>query len=136
MSSQIKIRVKCPECDESLMNSRVIIDDIPSIGLEAKILDKLGHIYLSQIYCSYNKEFIGVDNVGGAIVEISCPSCHKAFPVMGLCECKAPVVGFNMEIGGIIKVCTRNGCKKHSLEFEDANAAFSLFKDQDHSGLS
>ena len=135
MNSQIKINVKCPKCDESLMNSQFIIDDLPSIDLQAKILDKVGHLYLSQIYGSYTKEFVGVDNINGAIVEISCPKCYNAFPVQGICECKAPIVGFTMKIGGIIKVCTRNGCKKHSLEFEDANAAFGLFKSQDSSGL-
>ena len=135
MADHIKVSVKCPECDKSLMNSQFIIDDLPSIDLKAKIQDKTGHLYLSQIYGSYNKEFVGIENIDGALVEISCPNCNRPFPEHGVCDCQAPIVGFNMKIGGTIKVCTRNGCKKHSLEFEDVDSAFALFQSQDSSGL-
>jgi len=132
---QIKILVKCPICGESIMQDEPEIDQLPNIHFLAKIQDKLGHLYLSQIYGSYNKIFDGVDNVHDSIVECSCPRCFEPFPIRGECECKAPIVLLGLQVGGSIKVCSRNGCKHHSLEFEDANSAFTLFKSQDRTGL-
>jgi len=45
------------------------------------------------------------------------------------------VIGLYLKVGGIIKVCTRNGCSHHSLEFEDSQDALNLFRSQDPSGL-
>ncbi|MFH1951993.1 MAG: hypothetical protein ABIL06_10305 [Pseudomonadota bacterium] len=119
MTEQPNVSVKCPICNKSLMNFEVQVDNLPSIQLEAKILDKLGHIYLSQVYGSYNKEFRNVDDIEGSIAAFSCPSCYSPFPVRGICDCKAPLINLELEIGGTVKICTRTGCKMHSLEFED-----------------
>jgi hypothetical protein len=135
MVSQIKILVKCPNCNKSLMHPELRVDDLPAIDLQAKVHDKMGHIYLSQIYGSYNKSFENVDDVPGSVVEVSCPLCNSPFPVHATCECKAPMIGFSLQLGGTIKICTRNGCKNHSLEFVDANHAFSLFQSQDESRM-
>ncbi len=58
MTGSIKILVKCPACGKSLMNPDVRLDDLPSIDLETKIEKKSGHIYLSQVYGSYNKNLM------------------------------------------------------------------------------
>lgn len=118
------------------MNSSVQLDAEDSIQLQAKVLDKLGHIYLSQLYGSYEKSFDTVEDIEGSVAEFSCPHCHHAFPVFGACKCKAPIIGFALEIGGTIKICTRNGCKQHSLEFENVDDAFFLFRSQDDTHLS
>ncbi len=136
MGASVKIQVKCPVCNESLMNSGVRIDDLPSIELEAKVEDKAGHIYLSQIYGSYSKAFENVDDIKGAVAEVSCPHCHRALPQKGTCACKAPIVSLALHIGGIVKFCARNACQKHSLEFEDVDTAFRLFQSQDDSFLA
>jgi len=128
MTEQPNISVKCPICNKSLMNFEVKVDNLPSIQLEAKILDKLGHIYLSQVYGSYNKEFRNVDDIEGSIAVFSCPSCYAPFPVRGICDCKAPLINLELELGGMVKICTRNGCKMHSLEFENLHHAFLLFQ--------
>lgn len=135
MAGPLRILVKCPNCGKSLMNPGHEVDKLPSVDLKAKVGSKVGHIYLSQIYGSYNKDFEDVDDISGSVAEVSCSKCHNPFPVHRICECKAPMVGFNLELGGIIKICTRNGCKEHSLEFVDASHAFSLFQSQDESGL-
>jgi hypothetical protein len=135
MSHQIKIPVKCPGCHESLLNKDILVDDLPAIELEAKIADKVGKIFLSQIYGSFSKKFEDVDDVIGSVAIFSCPGCHQPFPVIQNCECRAPLVGMQLEVGGVIKICSRNGCKRHSLEFEDVNDAFMLLMKNDQTGL-
>jgi hypothetical protein len=117
------------------MNDSVLIDKLPAIELEAKLGQKLGKIFLSQIYGSYHKKFEGVDDIVGSIALFSCPNCHQPLPVIQNCDCRAPQVGMQLEVGGIIKICSRNACKKHSLEFEDVNDAFMLLMKSDQTGL-
>ena len=135
MSHMLNIKVKCPNCKKSLMNPQFPVDDLPSIHVQVKIGNKIGRIYLSQVYGSYNKHFENVDDIPDSIAEFSCLECQKPFPAYEKCGCKATMIGFSLIGGGTIKICTRNGCKKHSLEFVNANDAFSLFKDQDQTGL-
>ena len=136
MVGQIKILVKCPICNESLMNSERRIDDLPSIDLKAKVGNNFGHIYLSQIYGSYNKVFENVDDLKDSLTEFSCSHCNSVFPAKETCDCKADIISLALQIGGTIKFCTRNGCKKHSLEFENAEDAFRLFQIQDETSLA
>ena len=135
MTNQIQIPVKCPECQKSLMNKKVLIDDLPAIELETKLGEKIGKVYLSQIYGSYNKKSVNVDDVVGSVAVFSCPHCHQPFPVIQLCDCRAPLIGIQLEVGGMIKICSRNGCKRHALEFEDVNDAFVLLMRGDDTGL-
>jgi hypothetical protein len=101
-----------------------------------KIGNQIGHLYLSQVYGSYEKIFENVENTPDAIVECSCPHCYRPFPVHQTCSsCSAAVIGMDLKVGGIIKVCSRNGCKHHSLEFQDSQDALALFRSQDISGL-
>ncbi|MBF0203096.1 MAG: hypothetical protein HQK67_02025 [Desulfamplus sp.] len=131
--SQIKIEVSCPSCRKSLMNSAVQIDDFPSIEISAKISGKAGQLYLSQIYGSYQKKFVGVEDIKDTVVDCSCPQCHKPFPIHKVCDCNAPVTTLNLDIGGRISFCTRNGCQYHSVEFENLDDAYLLFKKQNPS---
>jgi len=133
MAHQIEVSVKCPNCGKSLMNPSVQVDNLPSIELEAVIENKKGRIYLSQIYGSYNKIFEGVDDILDAVVQCACPSCHELLPIVKSCTCKAPAASVNLELGGSVNFCTRNGCKGHSLEFENPDDAFKLFLDRDES---
>ncbi len=128
MIGRIRIEVKCPNCFKSLMNPDVPVDDLPSVDIKAKVGDKIGHIFLSTLYGSYQKLFEDVEDMTDSIVECSCPHCFTPFPFFLNCDCKAPIVGVNLIIGGVIKFCTRNGCQRHSLEFEDSDSAFMLFQ--------
>jgi hypothetical protein len=135
MSHEIRVKANCPNCNSSLMEPGVQVDALDSILFLAKVGNSRGNLYLSQIYGSYNKIFKQVEDITGSIVECSCPRCSTPFPVVGTCECKAPIIALDLKDGGNIKVCTRNGCKKHSLEFENSDDAFSLFQSQDKAGL-
>ncbi|MFZ7126892.1 MAG: hypothetical protein ACOWWM_12135 [Desulfobacterales bacterium] len=118
------------------MQPKVQVDQLDSIQFLVKIRDRIGNLYLSQVYGSYNKIFEGVEDNPGDIVQCSCPRCHQPFPVLHSCSsCTAPIIGLDLEGGGIIKVCSRNGCKQHSLEFENIDEALNLFHNQDESGL-
>ena len=135
MTQQIHIPVKCPNCQVSLLTEKVKIDDLPAIGLEAKLGKNIGMIYLSQVYGSYRKKFENVEDQVGSVTVFSCPHCHEPLPVVQICECKAPMVGMQLKVGGMIKICSRNGCQRHSLEFEDVNDAMTLLLQQDETGL-
>ncbi|MBF0232230.1 MAG: hypothetical protein HQK62_09590 [Desulfamplus sp.] len=130
MMSQINVKVNCPSCQKSLINPEVKIDDLPSIEISAKISGKSGRVYLSQVYGSYQKIFVGVEDIPDTVVDCACPQCRKPFPVQKVCSCNAPVSTLNLEIGGRINFCTRNGCKHHSVEFENIDDAYLLFQQQ------
>lgn len=136
MAHGIHIHVQCPHCGVSLMTPKPQIDHLDSIQFLVKIGSRIGNLYLSQVYGSYEKLFENVDNVPDAVVECSCPHCFRPFPVHQTCgSCNAPIIGLDLKVGGIIKVCSRNGCRHHSLEFEDSKDALELFRSQDPSGL-
>ena len=136
MALNIHIQVRCPHCGTSLMTGDPKIDQLDSIKFLVKISNRIGHLYLSQVYGSYEKIFENVDDIPEAVVECSCPQCYRPFPVHHACvDCQAAVIGLDLKVGGVIKVCTRNGCKHHSLEFQDSQDALDLFRSQDISGL-
>jgi hypothetical protein len=136
MDPGIHIHVQCPHCGVSLMTPKPQIDHLDSIQFLVKIGSRIGHLYLSQVYGSYAKIFENVENLPEVVVECSCPHCFRPFPVHQTCaSCNAPIIGLDLKVGGVIKVCSRNGCKHHSLEFEDSQDAFNLFRSQDPSGL-
>ena len=109
------------------------MDGLPSIRLRARVGRESGHVYLSQVYGSYDKKFRKVRDVDGAVAEFACPYCDTPFPEHRMCECGAPMVALALKEGGIIKICTRNGCENHALEFVDAQDAFLLFQSQEES---
>jgi hypothetical protein len=136
MAHGLHIQVKCPHCGKSLMTPEPKIDQLESIQFLAKIGNRIGHIFLSQVYGSYEKIFENIEDLPDAVVECSCPHCYRPFPVHHACgSCSAAVIALDLKVGGIIKVCTRNGCPHHSLEFEDSQDALNLFRSQDPSGL-
>ena len=136
MAHGLHIHVKCPHCGKSLMTPEPKVDHLDSIHFLVKIGNRIGHLYLSQLYGSYEKIFENVEDLPDAVVECSCPHCYRPFPVHQACgSCSAAVIGLDLKVGGIIKVCTRNGCAHHSLEFEDSQDALNLFRSQDPSGL-
>ncbi|MBF0303154.1 MAG: hypothetical protein HQK73_08945 [Desulfamplus sp.] len=134
MNSQIKVEVNCPSCQKSLMIQGVKIDDLPAIEISAKISGKSGKVYLSQIYGSYQKKFVNVEDIPDTVVDCFCPKCQQPFPIKKVCSsCNAPVATLNLDIGGKINFCTRNGCPHHSVEFENLDSAFILFQKQNPS---
>lgn len=123
----IQVNVKCPYCKESLMDNEHMIDGKPSIKVSIQSGKKLGDLYLSSLYGSY--EIISeIDFTEGEIYIFSCPHCNSVLTSKNLCEkCNAPIVAFEFIRGSRILICSRRGCKKHSIEFEDLEKEISAF---------
>jgi ssDNA-binding Zn-finger/Zn-ribbon topoisomerase 1 len=105
------------------------IDGHPAIGLRMDVRGKKGWLRLSPVYGSYKVESefpIAKD----ALVRMSCPHCQTALRSSTECEiCGASMVPMLLEEGGKVFICSRKGCKKHFLEFEDVNKALTKFYD-------
>jgi ssDNA-binding Zn-finger/Zn-ribbon topoisomerase 1 len=129
MASQVALKVKCPVCRKSLMDKAHQIDGHSAIGLRVDVRGKKGWLRLSPVYGSYKVESefpIAQD----ALVKISCPHCQAALKSSNQCEvCGAPMAPLMLEEGGKMFICSRRGCKKHFLEFEDINGALAKFHD-------
>jgi Zn finger protein HypA/HybF involved in hydrogenase expression len=123
MFNFVSLNVKCPLCDELLMDEEYLVDNEPSIKLGIKIAGKEGTIRLSSIYGSYN--FIcDVDTPQDAVAEFTCPKCKKVINSDMLCQlCNAPMLNLYLDMGGKLGLCSRKGCKNHLVEFEDLSTA-------------
>ena len=130
MLSLVSMRVKCPLCGRSLMDEAHKLDNEPAISLRFHLEGKEGWIRLSSVYGSFlvESEF-PIPN--GGLVEFLCPGCQQQLKSTVSCEvCLAPMVPLSLEEGGRLFICTRRGCRKHFLEFEDAVVALSRFYDR------
>ena len=122
---KLVVNVKCPYCRKSLMDEDYQIDGLPSIRVRIQHGDKNQTLYLSSIYGSYNissEHHIPKDE----IVLIFCPECHASLLLKDLCgDCYAPTAFFELKSGGKVQVCSRRGCKFHSLEYSDMSQKIS-----------
>jgi ssDNA-binding Zn-finger/Zn-ribbon topoisomerase 1 len=109
------------------MDNEHTVDNEPSVKLYLRIGEKEGYIWLSSIYGSYNLEST-IDIEDGEIAQFKCPHCFDPVPTSEVCnECGAPLVDFHLDDGGKVSICSRAGCKKHSIEFEDLSTALTHF---------
>ena len=123
----ISLKVKCPHCHKSLMDYTHFLHDKPSIKLHIEIKDHHGVINLASCYGCYDK-VCNIELVDNEIARLSCPFCKKELPSPTKCEdCGAPLVGFVLEKGGIVHICSRVGCKKHYVTFEDIYDTLTQF---------
>ncbi|MBI4669020.1 MAG: hypothetical protein HY747_07515 [Elusimicrobia bacterium] len=123
----IQVDLKCPHCGHSLMDEQNRIDDHPSVRVTAKFGNKKGDLRLSSLYGSYKID-ISVPCPKGKVAQLFCPHCRLELKTTRICEiCRAPMAAFGFKEGGTIQVCSRRGCKKHLIEFEDPEAELRLF---------
>jgi hypothetical protein len=121
--TNISLIVKCPLCGKSLMNQEVRIDDAPGIKLMVNQTGNNGIIHLSSVYGSYHID-AKIPLTEGEVALFSCPHCQGLLNTDELCTaCNAPMVAVLLDMGGKINFCSRKGCKKHSVEFEDLSQA-------------
>ncbi len=127
MSELIALRVNCPLCNKSLLDPNCLVDNIPGVKLEIATTDGNGIIHLSSLYGSYNYT-ANIKIPQGTTVDFSCPNCHQEIKTNDKCdECDAPLIPLKIEDNGIVKICSRAGCKKHSVEFDDIKHALHHF---------
>ncbi|MHA1243228.1 MAG: class I tRNA ligase family protein [Candidatus Heimdallarchaeota archaeon] len=127
MSELIALRINCPLCNKSLLNPKCLVDNIPGVKLEITTTDGKGIIHLSSLYGSYNYT-ANIKIPQGSTVDFSCPHCKQQIKTKDKCEeCSAPMIPLKIEGNGIVNICSRAGCKKHSVEFDDIKHALHHF---------
>ncbi len=130
----LELELKCPYCKESLMDKNHTICDSPSVELDIEHKGKRGTVHLCARYGNYSKDS-AIEIPEGEVVQVTCSHCHTNLESNINCsKCGAPMVEMTSMKGGVIKICSRWGCKKHHLEFEDLEtelrafyASYSLF---------
>jgi len=123
----IQLNVKCPHCKHSLLDKTHKIDEHPSVHFLFERKGKKGELYLSSLYGSYNSSIPSFVSEGDTLT-LFCPSCKASLMSTRNCEkCNAQMVLMNIEDGGSIQICSRKGCKRHLLEFEDLGAELRAF---------
>ncbi len=123
----ISLKVKCPHCNKSLMDYTHFLNAKPSIKLHIEVKGMSGAINLCSSYGCYEKAS-NIELIDNEIARLSCPFCKKELPSHAKClACDAPIVDFNLEKGGRVHVCSRIGCKKHYVSFEDIYDTLTQF---------
>jgi len=123
----IQVKVKCPHCGKSLMEEKTKIDEHPSVRVIIEHKKKKGELLLSSLYGSYNIQS-QLDVPKGEVVDFFCPHCNTNLKTGRVCgDCQAPMVGMNFFQGGRVLICSRKGCKKHLIEFEDLDKELLAF---------
>ena len=119
MYSYISLKVDCPRCGKSLMDSKKLIDDIPSIRMNISLEGSNGTINLSSFYGSYNYE-CKLDIAPEYEYQFYCPHCFENLNSDTKCvACDSTMVPLKIREGGEVRFCSRAGCKNHNVEFVD-----------------
>jgi NADH:ubiquinone oxidoreductase subunit E len=119
------IEVSCSRCNHSLMEPRHLIDGHPSIKVTISFERKHGWLLLSCLYGSYTNES-EYKRPTDAIINFFCPHCHAELTGAADCpECGAPMIPMIVRGGGILQICSRNGCKGHMLDLDGVNVGWA-----------
>ncbi|MFW9921778.1 MAG: class I tRNA ligase family protein [Candidatus Thorarchaeota archaeon] len=135
MYSYISLKVDCPLCGKSMMNTDNLVDNIPSIRLFLSSDGEEGTIFLSSFYGSYNHSSnIMIKN--GVEYQFYCPNCNKKLQSGIKCEeCSAEMIPLKIRDGGKIRFCSRSGCKNHNVEFVDLSHVYNYFQKNLHNDI-
>jgi NADH:ubiquinone oxidoreductase subunit E len=110
------IDVSCPHCNHNLMDETSAVDGYPSIKVRISFDHQDSWLRLSCLYGSYNFS-TELEVPMDTIVKFYCPHCRVELPSTSNCSvCKAPMVPMLVYGGGIVKICSRRGCKNHMLD--------------------
>ncbi len=106
------------------------IDEHPSVKVSIGYEKKKGFLYFSSLYGSYNIE-TDVFVPDRKVASFFCPHCQKELKSTRICElCEAPMIPMRFAEGGTVQICSRRGCKKHLIEFEDLDTEIRAFYDK------
>ena len=130
MEEQLTLSVKCPYCNRSFMDKDYLINEEPAIKVSIETNSGKGTLYLCSVYgCFKHKSTIKLKD--DEAVKMFCPHCHESLMRDVLCKnCGSPIVGFNIDVGGKVNICSKKGCQNHYILFEDANDLINLFYDK------
>ena len=123
----IQVNVSCPHCGKSLMDDEHKIDDHPSVKVTVEFKDKRVWVHLSSLYGSYNID-CEFSIPEGEVVRFFCVACGSELKGLRICEqCNAPMVPMRFAEGGVVQICSRRGCKRHLIEFENLETELRAF---------
>lgn len=127
MTKKVALSVKCIHCDASLMDEKVKFDGYPSVKVNLESLHDRGVLWMSSVYGDHDKK-LSIELEEGEVVGMFCPNCNKELSSVERCRlCEAPMVEFVIRAGGVVLVCSRNGCTNHHIEFRDVSSEMSKF---------
>lgn len=110
------LEVNCPQCNHSLKDPAYPLNGHPSIQVSIYTDHRQGWLRLSSLYGSYTSvsEF---DVPADMAVKFVCPHCSVEFPSTSDCPmCGAPIIPMLIDGGGMVQICSRQGCKHHMLD--------------------
>ncbi len=110
------VSVNCPQCNRSFADDTVAVDGYPGLKINVTVDGQQGWVALSCLYGSYNvsTEF---EIAEGSIVDFECPHCKSQIVGMSDCsQCGAPMIAMPVDGGGIVRICSRRGCRNHLLD--------------------
>ena len=110
------IRVNCPMCHHTLMDTAHKIDGCASISLAISSAGKKGTLHLAALYGSTH-----VDSEGevpqGVVTSVSCPHCAEELPSVSSCsECGTKMAMMAADKYATLHICARHGCPGHRLD--------------------
>lgn len=130
MHNYYQLTLKCPKCSKELRDEDKLIDGVPAMKLLVRSGNEEGSVWLSALYGSFSKESTLTPR-DGEISCFSCPHCGEELTSGENCNiCQAPLVDFHLFEGGKVSICSRAGCTKHSIEFEDLSTAINHFMNE------
>jgi hypothetical protein len=123
----ISLKVKCTHCGKSLMDHTLYLNASPSIKLRVEQNKQQGIMNLCSAYGCFDKQST-LKLVKGEVATLSCMHCKKSLAGTHVCDlCGAPIVDFTLEKGGMVHFCSRIGCEKHYVSFEDIYTTLTSF---------
>ncbi len=130
MKKQISLKVQCPHCLTSLMDSQYELHGFPSIKLNIVTPEDRGVLHICSLYECFDHR-ANIDIKDNTIVDFYCPNCNKELLVKEECKlCDAPMVSFVLNAGGRVNICSRKGCSNHYVAFSDLSSELTKFYDQ------
>lgn len=123
----VSVYVRCPHCGKSLMNARKKLDNTPSIEVNLTYAGKHAPLYMSSLYGSYLID-TELSMPAGKVAGFRCPHCKADLKSTRKCDaCGSQMIAFELRDGGQVQICSRRGCKKHVLEFQNADSELQAF---------
>lgn len=123
----ISLKVRCPHCEKSLMDHTLFLNAKPGIKVRLEQGGKIGVLYLCSSYGCFDKSS-NLELVKDEIANLYCPHCKENLKGSDVCNlCGAPIVDFNLDKGGKVHFCSRIGCEKHYVSFEDIYTTLTNF---------
>lgn len=109
------------------MNPAKKLDEASSIEVNLTYAGKHAPLYMSSLYGSYKIETALVMPVG-KVAGFRCPHCNADLKSTRKCDaCNSQMIAFELKAGGQVQICSRRGCKKHVLEFQNPDSELQAF---------